>query len=361
MRVGVLGAGGISGPAIVRDLASRRRSTSCCARPRRRAAPRAWPRPTAPARPRRRRSTPRRRRSPGRWPTRRAGQRGELPRATSRRWTRRWPPAATTSTSAACTTMTPSSSSCAAGSRARGPGRHPRLRRGAGQDQCDGGARCAAGGAGRGATSPLRVGATDPPPGWLPYALQTLLDELTVPPVVVRDGEPGARATGRGGEIVFPEPIGRRATIHTLHSEVLTLPRRSAPPTATSASRWRRRARAPCATSPRVRTRSSAAQRPCRVAAPDPSTSSRRAGDGRSRVTALTRAARALGPRRRGRLDRARSPRRGAPHRPRAPSRPRRRAAARARCAPTTCSPSSTERGCRLRRHDPHHYERGLT
>ena len=66
----------------------------------------------------------------------------------------------------------------------------------------------------------------DPPPGLsLPYALDTLLDELTV-----RAG--GRCATARpssssrsptAGEIDFPDPIGRRASIHTLHSEVLTL------------------------------------------------------------------------------------------------------------------------------------------
>jgi saccharopine dehydrogenase (NAD+, L-lysine-forming) len=65
-----------------------------------------------------------------------------------------------------------------------------------------------------------------PPEGLaVPYALQTLLDELTEPPVVVRDGATVALEplTG-GGTIVFPPPIGERATIHTLHSEVATLP-----------------------------------------------------------------------------------------------------------------------------------------
>lgn len=60
----------------------------------------------------------------------------------------------------------------------------------------------------------------------LPYSLATLVDEVTVPPVVVRDGEPGEiEPLTPGGEIAFPEPIGVRAgTIYTLHSEVLTLP-----------------------------------------------------------------------------------------------------------------------------------------
>lgn len=60
----------------------------------------------------------------------------------------------------------------------------------------------------------------------LPYALATLVDEVTVPPVVVRNGEAAElEPLADGGEIAFPEPIGRRAsTIYTLHSEVLTLP-----------------------------------------------------------------------------------------------------------------------------------------
>lgn len=66
----------------------------------------------------------------------------------------------------------------------------------------------------------------DPPPGLsVPYALRTLLDEMTEPPMVVRDGEPVAlEPLADGGEIAFPEPIGRRGSLYTLHSEVLTLP-----------------------------------------------------------------------------------------------------------------------------------------
>ncbi|MGZ4277083.1 MAG: saccharopine dehydrogenase family protein [Solirubrobacteraceae bacterium] len=66
-----------------------------------------------------------------------------------------------------------------------------------------------------------------PPDGLaLPYALATLVDEVTVPPVVVRDGEAiELEALAPGGEIAFPEPVGvRTSTIYTLHSEVLTLP-----------------------------------------------------------------------------------------------------------------------------------------
>jgi lysine 6-dehydrogenase len=66
----------------------------------------------------------------------------------------------------------------------------------------------------------------DPPAGAsFPYALATLLDEVTVAPMVVRDGEAvEVEPLSDGGEIEFPAPIGRRASIRTLHSEVLTLP-----------------------------------------------------------------------------------------------------------------------------------------
>lgn len=58
----------------------------------------------------------------------------------------------------------------------------------------------------------------------LPYALATLQDELREPPMAVRDGAPVAlEPLADGGEVLFPEPVGPRRTIHTLHSEVLTL------------------------------------------------------------------------------------------------------------------------------------------
>lgn len=65
----------------------------------------------------------------------------------------------------------------------------------------------------------------DPPPGLAaPYALETLLDELTQPPMVVRSGEPVALdPLADGGTVAFPDPVGDRPSIHTLHSEVLTL------------------------------------------------------------------------------------------------------------------------------------------
>ena len=64
----------------------------------------------------------------------------------------------------------------------------------------------------------------DPPPGFsVPYALQTLLDELTLPPVVLRDGlAEEVEPLSPGGVVEFGEPIGAGETIHTLHSELRT-------------------------------------------------------------------------------------------------------------------------------------------
>jgi lysine 6-dehydrogenase len=64
----------------------------------------------------------------------------------------------------------------------------------------------------------------DPPPGFsVPYALQTLLDELTLRPVVLRDGAPEEiEPLTAGGVVEFDEPIGAAETIHTLHSELRT-------------------------------------------------------------------------------------------------------------------------------------------
>jgi saccharopine dehydrogenase (NAD+, L-lysine-forming) len=64
----------------------------------------------------------------------------------------------------------------------------------------------------------------DPPPGFsVPYALQTLIDELTMRPIVLRDGAPvELDPLADGGEYDFGEPIGTAATIHTLHSELRT-------------------------------------------------------------------------------------------------------------------------------------------
>ena len=66
----------------------------------------------------------------------------------------------------------------------------------------------------------------DPPPGLsTPYALATLLDEMTVPPMVVRGGRAQeVPPLSDGGEVAFPAPLGTRGSLLTLHSEVLTLP-----------------------------------------------------------------------------------------------------------------------------------------
>ena len=57
-----------------------------------------------------------------------------------------------------------------------------------------------------------------------PYAIQTLLDELTLEPVVLRDGRPERdRAAQLPAAIVdYGEPIGPGETIYTLHSELAT-------------------------------------------------------------------------------------------------------------------------------------------
>lgn len=64
----------------------------------------------------------------------------------------------------------------------------------------------------------------DPPDGpSYPYSPRTLVDELTEPPMVLHLGEPVAlQPMQDGGAYSFPEPIGRAESIHTLHSEVRT-------------------------------------------------------------------------------------------------------------------------------------------
>jgi lysine 6-dehydrogenase len=74
----------------------------------------------------------------------------------------------------------------------------------------------------------LRVSAAgrDPEPSTglrVPYALHTLLDELTMAPVVLEGGAAvQLEPLSPGGQVVFPAPIGAADTIHTLHSELLT-------------------------------------------------------------------------------------------------------------------------------------------
>jgi lysine 6-dehydrogenase len=56
-----------------------------------------------------------------------------------------------------------------------------------------------------------------------PYAIQTLLDELTLAPVVLRDGQPvEIDPLSPGGSVSYGEPIGTADTIFTLHSELAT-------------------------------------------------------------------------------------------------------------------------------------------
>lgn len=64
----------------------------------------------------------------------------------------------------------------------------------------------------------------DPPDGFsVPYALQTLLDELSMKPVVLRDGSPvEIEPMSDGGTVDFGEPIGEAETINTIHSEMRT-------------------------------------------------------------------------------------------------------------------------------------------
>jgi saccharopine dehydrogenase-like NADP-dependent oxidoreductase len=67
----------------------------------------------------------------------------------------------------------------------------------------------------------------DPPPGPLvaPYAVETILDELTMPTPVVRDGEVRMlEPMTPAGVIEFGEPVGPAETVYTIHSEMATFP-----------------------------------------------------------------------------------------------------------------------------------------
>ncbi len=56
-----------------------------------------------------------------------------------------------------------------------------------------------------------------------PYALQTLLDELTLAPVILREGRPTEiEPLAAGGVVDYGPPIGEGETIYTLHSELAT-------------------------------------------------------------------------------------------------------------------------------------------
>jgi lysine 6-dehydrogenase len=63
----------------------------------------------------------------------------------------------------------------------------------------------------------------DPPDGFsVPYALRTLIDELTMAPVVLRGRPVEIEPMTSGGTVDFGEPIGTAETIYTLHSEMRT-------------------------------------------------------------------------------------------------------------------------------------------
>jgi len=83
-------------------------------------------------------------------------------------------------------------------------------------------------GTGRLDTVHVAAGGRDlaPPEGEsFPYALQTLIDELTMRPVVIRGGEPvEIEPLSPGGTVRFADPIGDGETIHTIHSEMRTFP-----------------------------------------------------------------------------------------------------------------------------------------
>lgn len=64
----------------------------------------------------------------------------------------------------------------------------------------------------------------DPPEGpSFPYSPRTLVDELTMRPVAIHEGQPvELDPLADGGTFDFPEPIGSAQTIYTLHSEMRT-------------------------------------------------------------------------------------------------------------------------------------------
>jgi saccharopine dehydrogenase (NAD+, L-lysine-forming) len=64
----------------------------------------------------------------------------------------------------------------------------------------------------------------EPPDGLsFPYAVQTLIDEVTMAPMAISGGAPiELEPMQDGGAVDFGEPIGEEETIYTLHSEILT-------------------------------------------------------------------------------------------------------------------------------------------
>jgi saccharopine dehydrogenase-like NADP-dependent oxidoreductase len=65
----------------------------------------------------------------------------------------------------------------------------------------------------------------EPPPGPLvaPYAVETILDELSMPTPVIRDGQPVfLEPLTDAGIVEFGDPVGPTPTIYTIHSEQAT-------------------------------------------------------------------------------------------------------------------------------------------
>lgn len=60
----------------------------------------------------------------------------------------------------------------------------------------------------------------------IPYALDTVLDEFALEPMVFTGGKPVALSPMSGQETIqFPAPVGKMEAIYTLHSEVAMFPR----------------------------------------------------------------------------------------------------------------------------------------
>jgi saccharopine dehydrogenase-like NADP-dependent oxidoreductase len=75
----------------------------------------------------------------------------------------------------------------------------------------------------------LRCGGMDPEPPDAPlpapYAIDTILDEFTLPAVVASDGELGEIAPASADETFpFPDPVGPQTAVATIHSELATMP-----------------------------------------------------------------------------------------------------------------------------------------
>ncbi|HEX8804092.1 MAG TPA: saccharopine dehydrogenase NADP-binding domain-containing protein, partial [Acidimicrobiales bacterium] len=74
----------------------------------------------------------------------------------------------------------------------------------------------------------VAAAAADPEPARglsTPDAVETILDQLTLPAVVVRGGRAGELPPrADGGEVVFPEPVGPRRAVYARHCGLATFP-----------------------------------------------------------------------------------------------------------------------------------------